>query len=678
MNLHIHLAITTYPLGKPPKLPNYIKNIRCIIGLEKDNNTANCHKDHLCLFRCLAIGKFGKTYHNCNQTAHELFQDYCQHFQVKPQDFEGVELDEFPELEKYFEVQLFAMFLKEDGSAKTLYLSQASFPAKIYMNVYQNHLSYIKDIKMYSKQYICSRCDKVFVEKRNLNKLKSKCDGTVKYVFPGGVYKNKLSVFEELEEMGVRVREEDKYEKWFACFDFEVYQRDFDEKVDAGEENSLEVEQGTSWNKVHVPVSFSAGFNVDGVETCHVSSKDPGELVSQFVVILLEMGEKKYRAAMERFEYIFDQLEQLKVQEMDHLEESHGEVADFLDDDDDDVEMDNDDNVTSEGMKKLDKLYKKFEAYCKELAVFGFNSSGYDIKLIKTYLFKELCEHGEQLSFTVKKSRKYPCIKTEHLKFLDVLQFLAPGYNLKSFFKAFGVTEQKGFFPYDYFTHADQPDETTLPPYETFYSTIKNCNVLEEEQAAFRKLVNQGKSEQEALQIFRLTSKPKTGPENYQWLQQLWTENQWSTFADFLKWYNDLDVTPMIQAIENMNEFYKQKHIDFMHQAISLPGVAMRVCFNSITDPTAEFHLFSEKNKDIYQLFKQNIVGGPSIIFNRYNEAGKTFIRNNPNKPCQKIIGYDANALYLWTIGQKLGVGFPLVRREENNFRREFPQFAPG
>ena len=30
-------------------------------------------------------------------------------------------------------------------------------------------------------------------------------------------------------------------------------------------------------------------------------------------------------------------------------------------------------------MKRLEKLYKKFEAYCKELVVFGFNSAGYDI-----------------------------------------------------------------------------------------------------------------------------------------------------------------------------------------------------------------------------------------------------------------------------------------------------------
>ena len=74
--------------------------------------------------------------------------------------------------------------------------------------------------------------------------------------------------------------------------------------MDAAEENSLKVEEGTSWNKVHVPVSFSARCNVDGMETCHVSSKDPGELVSQFDVNLLAVDEKKYRAAVEQFEYI--------------------------------------------------------------------------------------------------------------------------------------------------------------------------------------------------------------------------------------------------------------------------------------------------------------------------------------------------------------------------------------
>ena len=184
-------------------------------------------------------------------------------------------------------------------------------------------------------------------------------------------------------------------------------------------------------------------------------------------------------------------------------------------------------------------------------------------------------------------------------------------------------------------------------------------------------MLDQGKTEQEALQALCLSEKPKTGAENYDWLHQLWRENEWSTFADYLKWYNDLDVTPMISAIDNMNNFYKERKIDFIHQAISLPGIAMRVCFDSVTDPKAEFHLFNNKNKDIYKLFKDNIVGGPSIIFNRHHEAGKTFIRNNPNKPCEQIVGYDANALYLWAIGQPMLSGYPLIRREQNFYVRE-------
>ena len=134
----------------------------------------------------------------------------------------------------------------------------------------------------------------------------------------------------------------------------------------------------------------------------------------------------------------------------------------------------------------------------------------------------------------------------------------------------------------------------------------------------------------------------------------------------------------MISAIDNMNNFCKEQKIDFIHQAISLPGIAMRVFFDSVTDPKAEFHLFNNKNKDIYKLFKDNIVGGPSIIFNCHHEAGKTFIRNNPNKPCEQIVGYDANALYLWAIGQPMPSGYPLIRHEKNFFVREFPKFAGG
>ena len=121
------------------------------------------------------------------------------------------------------------------------------------MNAYQSHLSFITDIKM---QYICACCNKLFSQMQKLKQHQPKHDGTVEYSYPGGVYKNKLSVFEELEKMGVVVHEEDKYEKWFACYDFEAYQGDFCEGFDQVEE--VDSEEGTSWNKMHVRGAVAA------------------------------------------------------------------------------------------------------------------------------------------------------------------------------------------------------------------------------------------------------------------------------------------------------------------------------------------------------------------------------------------------------------------------------------
>ena len=108
------------------------------------------------------------------------------------------------------------MSLQEDGTAKTFQLSTFSHPKKIYMNVYDNHLIYFTDASIYSHRYVCARCDKLFCRMQKLKQHQPKCDGTIKYMYPGGVYKNKPSIFEELEQIGVRVNEEDKFEKWYA------------------------------------------------------------------------------------------------------------------------------------------------------------------------------------------------------------------------------------------------------------------------------------------------------------------------------------------------------------------------------------------------------------------------------------------------------------------------------
>ena len=76
-------------------------------------------------------------------------------------------------------------------------------------------------------------------------------------------------------------------------------------------------------------------------------------------------------------------------------------------------------------------------------------------------------------------------------------------------------------------------------------------------------------------------------------------------------------------------------------------------------------YLIDETNKRVFYKLQQNIVGGPSIVFHRYHEKDKTTIdrlkynngewsySGNAGKPVNKIIGFDANALYLYCLQQE-------------------------
>ena len=143
------------------------------------------------------------------------------------------------------------------------------------------------------------------------------------------------------------------------------------------------------------------------------------------------------------------------------------------------------------------------------------------------------------------------------------------------------------------------------------------------------------------------------------------------TFKDYLVYYNNLDCGPFVEAVEKLQKYYFDRNIDMFKVSISLPGLARQMLFECGRQAGASFALFDESNKDLYYTVKQNIIGGPSIIFNRYHKTGETFIRGNPDKQCQTIVGFDVNALYLWSIGQDMPSG-PFVRgKVENDFKPE-------
>ena len=74
-------------------------------------------EDHLCFFQCLAVFKgavsdVGNT-RRCEMTAKRLFNDFCLHFQTSFQEFKGINLFDFPELEDYFQINLIVYELSE-------------------------------------------------------------------------------------------------------------------------------------------------------------------------------------------------------------------------------------------------------------------------------------------------------------------------------------------------------------------------------------------------------------------------------------------------------------------------------------------------------------------------------------------------------------------------------------
>ena len=140
------------------------------------------------------------------------------------------------------------------------------------------------------------------------------------------------------------------------------------------------------------------------------------------------------------------------------------------------------------------------------------------------------------------------------------------------------------------------------------------------------------------------------------------------TFKDWLKYYNNLDVAPGLEALQKMKNFYIEKGIDIMKDAVSIPGVSLHYLLKGAIERKAELYAPSKK---AYEMLKEAVVGGPSLVFTRYHEVGKTRIRSHQYtiprdgevitgahaKLCQNILGYDANALYLSTMLREMPCG---------------------
>ena len=148
------------------------------------------------------------------------------------------------------------------------------------------------------------------------------------------------------------------------------------------------------------------------------------------------------------------------------------------------------------------------------------------------------------------------------------MNYVSPGVSLYIFLKSYNTDKAKGYFPYKLLDHIDKLNSPALPSYKDFYSSLKGCNVLNEECDTFIK--NGG-----------TRTPPLTRGTIYESLCTLWEGKAVISFRDYHVYYNSFDVEPMIQAVDQMLSIYLQQGIDVFKECSLMSGVARNLPVNS-------------------------------------------------------------------------------------------------
>ena len=417
-----------------------------------------------------------------------------------------------------------------------------------------------------------------------------------------------ISVWEcekpELKKM--RFKKEFRPYPYFIVDDFEALHKKMDEP---------QTEELTITSR-HVPVSVAINDNLTN-QTVFIVDEDPENLIKSFVEDLMERQRKIAK----------------EVDSLYPLPESD-----------------------EDGAYLPYKVRNLWETWVKQVPVFGFNSGRYDINMIKEYFVKDLAEISNVN--VAKKENSYMFLSLPIFKFLDIKNYLAPGLSYDAWCRAYGTELQKLVFPYEWFDSFEKLNHKGPVKYEDFFSSLKGGITISQEE--------------------------------YQNFRDEFSKRGCVTMEDWLKEYNLADVKPFIDALEKTREQYYPDEIDLLKDAVSIPGISMNYVLNEALKRKkySEPDLFApgepckcvcssddcgkarcvkckEIRKDCkictkneaYEMLTTGMIGGPSIVFCRYAEAGVSQIRSHiyeDAKTCRAVLGLDANSLYLFCSGQEM------------------------
>ena len=92
-------------------------------------------------------------------------------------------------------------------------------------------------------------------------------------------------------------------------------------------------------------------------------------------------------------------------------------------------------------------LQESLDRYCNVLPKFGFNSSNYDLNLIRSCLLPVLLNERDTELTVIKKGNQFISFKFGDIRLLDLMNFLVGAKSLDPLLKACKTLETKRFFP---------------------------------------------------------------------------------------------------------------------------------------------------------------------------------------------------------------------------------------
>ncbi len=462
-------------------IPRYLAQKRCVRTMWHRNSRKEPWPDSKCGFRCVAADRILSsgielTEKNLSVETEKLFLRYsAQNNLIDSSDFNGgLTLDQLSTMESSFEIGIFVyeLVLKSDPDRLDTKWKTASvvednqlaavlrrkpselFEKTLYLDLCNAHFSLITDIEQYCSSFLCGQegCSMLFNDKSNCSRHEQICGigRKRKILCTGGGYEPALTLFDQLDSVGIPVPESDRYMDMFCSFDCEAYSTQIPHDLQLHGAN-------TRYESELVLASISVCSSVPGFQEAKffLSNGDPQELTDRFVQYISEISLGARELLEKRLEPVFEKLDFMLEKEMDRA-----------------------------CLKQLNRLRELLERRTKRLHVFGWNSRGFDVPMLRLYLMKCFADRGWPVLKLIKKQNSYLMLEVERLKFLDMQSMIAPHASYDGWLQSLKIEGlAKSRFPFTWFDSLEKLSETQLPDRELWRNDLKNTPLTDSEWA---------------------------------------------------------------------------------------------------------------------------------------------------------------------------------------------------